>query len=429
MPDTIVHGTLPTGAPKEIGATADGRLEVDADFSDASVDAFGRLRVSNPLTLFDSSHRFADNGLWTADTATGGTAVFNANQGLVDLSVTSSSGSRVYRETTKVFSYQPGKSLLTLNTFALSPAKTGLRQRVGYFGTLNGIYPELQDSTLYLCKRSYVSGVIVDTRVAQSDWSADKLNGSGPSGITLDPTKAQIMWMDIEWLGVGSVRVGFAINGVFIHCHSFNHANLIDSTYITTASLPLRYEIENTAATSGASTLKQICSTVISEGGYELRGLQQVVSIPVNTPRTLGTAGTFYPVISLRLKTSPNRLDAIVILTAISAMAISTGNYNWQVRASGTTAEGTWVDAGASSAVSYNISGTSHSGGRILASGFFNASNQSATSVDILKEALFKFQLERNSFTSTPYEISLVVASDSSDDTILASMDWEEVSR
>jgi hypothetical protein len=235
--------------------------------------------------------------------------------------------------------------------------------------------------------------------------------------------------MDIEWLGLGTVRLGFVVDGKFIHCHSFHHANRINTTYITTASLPLRYEIANTGITTSASTLKQVCSTVISEGGYELRGLQQAISIPINSPRTLGTAGTFYPVISLRLKASPNRLDAIVILTALSIMPISTGNFNWQVIASDTTTGGAWVSAGVDSAVEYNITGTSSAGGRILASGFFNASNQGASQVDILKEALFKFQLERNGLTSTPYELTLVVASDGGSDTVVASMDWEEISR
>jgi hypothetical protein len=175
--------------------------------------------------------------------------------------------------------------------------------------------------------------------------------------------------------------------------------------------------------------MKQVCSTAISEGGYELRGIQQAVGIPINSPRTLGTDGTFYPIISLRLKTSPNRLDAIVILTALSIMPISTGNYNWQVLATGTTTGGTWTSSGTDSAVDYNITGTSFAGGRILASGFFNASNQGASQVDILKEALFKFQLERNGLTSTPYELTLVVASDGGNDTVVASLDWEEISR
>ena len=394
-----------------------------------NIDAFGRLRVSTPFTLFDSSHRFADNGLWSTSTATSGTATFNSAQGLVDLAVTSASGSEVIRETTKVFSYQPGKSLLVLNTFVMSPAKTNLRQRVGYYGAANGYYLELNDSTVSFVERTSVSGSLVNTPVVQSSWNIDKMDGTGPSGITLDLTKAQILFMDLEWLGVGTVRIGFVINGNFYVCHKFHHANIIATTYITTASLPLRYEITNTGATSGVSTLKQICSTVLSEGGYELNGLQQAIGIPVNTPRTLGTAGTFYPVISLRLKAA--RLDGIIILTALSIMPISTGNFNWQVVATGTTTGGAWISAGANSSVEYNITGTTFAigGGRVLASGFFNATNQGASQVDILKEALFKFQLERNGLTSTPFELTLIVASDSGSDTLVASMDWEEISR
>ena len=397
-----------------------------------NIDAFGRLRVSNPFTLFDSSHRFDDNELWSTATATGGSATFNSSQGLVDLVVTAASGSEVIRETTKVFSYQPGKSLLVLNTFVMSPAKTGLRQRIGYYGAENGYYLEQNNSTVSFVERSSVSGALVNTPVAQASWNVDPMNGSGPSGITLDLTKAQILFMDLEWLGVGTVRIGFVIDGNFYVCHKFQHANIIASTYITTASLPLRYEITNTAATSGASTLKQICSTVMSEGGYQLNGLQQAVGIPVTTPRALAVAGTFYPIVSIRLRTSPNRLDAIVICTAISVIATSSADYNWQVVASGTTTGGSWVNAPGGSSVEYNIStGTTFAGGRILASGFFSVSNQGSTQVDILKEALFKTQLERNGLTGTPFELTIVVASSAGGGggNVLASMDWEEISR
>ena len=401
------------------------------DVLPANADAFGRTRVSNPLTLFDSSHRYRDNNLWTSlIVGTGSTVGFVTTQGLVQIGIGTTAGCSVIRETTKVFPYQPGKSLLVMSTFVPAPPKANLRQRVGYFGADNGIYFEIAgigSTSISFVERSLSLGT--ETRVPQTEWNVDKLDGTGVSGITLDPTKAQILWTDIEWLGLGTVRVGFVIDGVFIHCHSFHHANIIQSTYITTASLPLRYEIANTGITTSSSTLKQVCSTVISEGGYELRGLQQAIGIPINTPRTLGTAGTFYPVIGLRLKTSPNRLDAIVILTALSIMPITTGNFNWQVRASGTTTGGSWVDAGVNSAVEYNITGTSYTDGRILASGFFNASNQGASQVDILKEALFKFQLERDGLTSTPYELTLVIASDSADDTVVAAMDWEEISR
>jgi hypothetical protein len=314
----------------------------------------------------------------------------------------------------------------------MNAAKSNLRQRVGYFGGSNGMYLELDGAggnVLSFVKRSSVSGSVVDTSVTQANWNYDKMDGTGPSGLTLDITKAQILWMDFEWLGVGTVRLGFIINGKFILCHQFNHANIITSTYITTASLPLRYEIENTGTTASASNLKQICSTVISEGGYELRGLQQAVNIPITTPRTLAVAGTYYPIASIRLKASPNFLDAIVILTALSVLGTGNGvNYNWQVRATGATTGGTWVSAGVNSAVEYNITGTSFTGGRIVAGGYFNSSNQGSASIDILKEALFKFQLERDTFTSTPFELTLVVASDGGGSAYV-SLDWEEISR
>jgi hypothetical protein len=347
------------------------------------------------------------------------------------LNVTAASGSEVVRETTKVFSYQPGKSLLVLSTFVMSSAKTGLRQRVGYYGAANGYYLEQDGTTVSFVERTSVSGALVNTAIAKASWNVDKMDGTGPSGITLDLTKSQILFMDLEWLGVGTVRIGFVINGNFYVCHKFHHANVLATTYITTASLPLRYEITNTGATSGVSTLKQICSTVLSEGGYQLNGLQQAIGLPVITPRNLAVAGTFYPIVSIRLKTSPNRLDAIVICTAISIIATSAGDYNWQLIASGITSGGSWLPAPGGSSVDYNINGTSFTGGRILASGYFSVSNQGSTQVDILKEALFKTQLERDGLASTPYELTIVVASNAGGGggNVLASMDWEEISR
>ena len=392
-------------------------------------DAFGRIRVAEPLTLFDSSHRYRDNGLWNTLATSGATAVFSPNEGLVNLNVTSTSGSEIVRETAKVFSYQPGKSLLVMSTFVMAPAQTNLRQRVGYYGTDNGIYVQLKDSTVSFVERSIVTGLVTETIVNQTSWNADKLDGNGPSGITLDITKAQILFMDIEWLGEGTVRIGFVIDGNFIVCHRFNHANLITSTYITTASLPLRYEITN-QGTATASTLKQVCSSVISEGGYDLRGAQQAVGTPILTPKTFAVAGTYYPMVGIRLKSTA--LDAIVITTAVSLLGLGNGkNYAWRIVQSATTTGGSWVSAGVDSSVEYNLTGTSVTGGRILAQGYVNSSNQGSPSINILKEAIFASQLERNTFTGTRFELVIEMAIDATGGTLGAyvSLDWEEVSR
>jgi hypothetical protein len=393
-------------------------------------DAFGRIRVSSPLTLFDSSHRYKDNGLWNTATTIGGTAIFSANEGLVNLNVTTANGSQALRETAKVFSYQPGKSLLVFNTFVMAPAQNNLRQRVGYFGTENGLYLQLNNSTLSFVERSVVTGIVTESIVNQAAWNADALDGNGPSGVTLDITKAQILFMDIEWLGEGTVRLGFVIDGIFIVCHRFNHANLIASTYITTASLPLRYEISNTGVTASPSTLKQVCSTVISEGGYELRGAQLAVGTPITAPMTFAVAGTYYPAVGIRLKATT--LDAVVIVTAISILGLGNGkNYAWRVVNGATITGGSWNPASADSSVEYNLTGASVTGGRVLAQGYVNSSNQGSPSINILKEALFSTQLERNTFTGTAFELVVEMAIDAIGGVLgsYVSVDWEEISR
>jgi hypothetical protein len=316
-----------------------------------------------------------------------------------------------------------------MNTFVFNSPKANLRQRVGYYGAQNGIYLEQDGTNIYWVERSYSTGALVETRVAQADWNTDPLDGTGPSRLTLDLTKAHIQFIDVEWLGLGTVRCGFVINGQLIHTHSFHHANVIDSTYMTTASLPCRYEIKNTGVTASSSVMKQVCTTVISEGGYELRGAQQAIGTPVQTPKTLTTAGTYYPVVSLQLKST--NLDAIVILTALSILGINNNpcSVAWRVIRGGTLTSPSWTPGSADGSVEYDTSATGVSGGTIMAQGYIGVTNQASQTIDVLKEALFTFQLQRNGLTSTPEPITIAMSASVNTVSALASMDWEEITR
>ena len=432
-----IDGTVTVNQPVAVtdnggSITVDGTVTANVtfpttqavDFGGSSVDAFGRLRVSNPVTLFDSFHRYADNDRFaTAVNGEGSAATFNANQGLVDLSIGTGSDNYVYRETLRVFAYQPGKSLLIYTTFVFNEPKANLRQRAGYFGANNGFYFETNDTTIRFVKRTSVTGSVVDTAVSQASWNKDPMDGTGPSGITLDPSKAQILFIDMEWLGLGTVRMGFVVDGQLHHCHSFHHANILNTTYITTACLPLRLEIENTAATASASTLKQVCSTVISEGGYEVRGRPRSFGLALNAARDLTTANTFYPVVSIRLKsTTP---DCIVIPTGFSLLGKNTGIYQYKLIRQATVTGGSWVPL-ANSNVEYNITGTAVSGGEDLEQGYFATTNQSTGSVPSSAD-LFQYQLERNSFTSTYHAFTLAVRSDGAGDDVYGSLNWQEI--
>lgn len=389
-------------------------------------DAFGRLRTTHPLTLFDSSHRYQDNGLWAEAVTGGASSSFNSAEGCIDMNV-GTGASSVIRETKRVFAYQPGKSLLAIISFAFAPAQNDLIQRVGYFGANNGIYLELIGSTLNFVRKS--QSLASTTPVARSAWNVDKMDGTGPSRVNLDITKAQLFWVDFEWLGVGTARCGFVVDGKFIHCHSFHHANIVSTTYLTTACLPLRYEIIQ--AGGSAATLKAICSTVISEGGYELRGKDFTIGTPIGsaTAYSMASTSTFYPLVTLRLKST--RLDAIAILNSISVLPVTTGEYQWRLISGGTTAggTGTW-NSHTGSCVEYKLDATSVSGGVVSASGYLSETAQASTTISILKEALFKYQLERDGLAGTASEMTLALAGQfSSSATAYGSVSWEEIAR
>jgi len=371
-------------------------------FSSFRTDLFGRIKTSEPFTIFDSSHRYSQNADFSDLTATNGTVTYNANQSTALLNVTTESGSKVSRETKKVFPYQPGKSLQVMQTFCFAPAQANLRQRAGYFSRQNGFYLEQDGTNVYLVKRSYVTGSVVETRVAQADWNIDPLNGSGPSDISLDLSKAQILWSEYEWLGVGSVRLGFAIDGYFVPVHAFHHANYIDSVYMTTATLPVRFEIENTGVTSAASSLKQICVTVISNGGYfKYSNIKTVL-------RTTTTVGTdYYPLIALRM--TSGKTDSVIIPGIVNLFPTTADDFEYALIKNPTSITGGSWAVHSSGNVEYNISATSMANdGEHLFDGFFGSTNQSAGGEDT-DARNFAYQLGRTN-SDTPVSDVFVLA-------------------
>jgi hypothetical protein len=369
-------------------------------FDGTNTDAFGRLRVSNPVTLFDGQARFAADTAYSYVTATGGTTSYNTNQSSVNLNVTTTSGSTAVAQTYRVFPYQPGKGLLTLQTFTMASAKTNLRQRVGYFSAYNGVYLEQGPNGVTFVIRTYTSGSVDDSRyVAQANWNGDKLNGTGPSGLTLDLTKTQILWIDFEWLGVGNVRCGFVINGQYIVCHTFQNANQSTSTtvYMQTAILPLRYEISNTGSTSGSSILQMICSSVISEGGYEQTSQPYIARTGGNGITIANNTGlTFTPIVSIRVNSS--YYGAIIIPDSILFNPTSSGSTGYEVTLikNASLSNATWAANSISSGmVDVDIAATSctATADNIVQSSFANQSSQGVSSAVVATGYNFDLQL------------------------------------
>lgn len=394
-------------------------------FKQKHLDAFQRLRVSNPFTLFECQMRYQENGKFNTKLIGGGTTQYNINESTLSLKTTTASGDKVIRETKRVFPYQPGKSLLIMNTFAFSPLQSNVRQRVGYFGAENGIYFEANGTELAFVLRSKSSGNIDETRrYVQSTWDGDTFDGQGASGVILDPTKSNIFWMDIEWLGVGDVRCGFVVAGEFVIAHTFHNENVIGTTYMTTACLPIRYELENTGTTATSNEMRQICSTVISEGGFQGRSFNYSVGRDFTNLRDLPSANVMYPVLSIRLK--PDRLDSIVLPDVVDILGVTNNaSYKYQLRLNASVPGNNWANVSVTSPVQYDFSATSMTGGTVLNSGYVVTGAKGGT-INFGSLDDFNIQLGRT-IDGVSDILTVGVLTDSPGADVGAIMGWNEI--
>jgi len=346
-------------------------------------DAFGRLRMSHPETLFDSKLTLdAAPHIWDeAQTSGAGTSsVYSRLRASVVMSVGASTAGVRVRQSKRWFDYQPGKSQLIYTTFVMGAAATGITRRVGYFSTNNGIFLQQTSAGLSFVVRTWISGTPSDANaVASANWNIDKLDGSGPSGKILDITKSQIFFIDYEWLGVGRVKCGFVIDGLYVTCHQFLNANVNASVYMSSPNAPVRYEIINDG-TGGAASFECICSSVISEGGRAELG-NEMAATRVNFPLLTGNDSNLYPLVAVRLNGS--YLGARVSLEEIQAATTTTSPFNWLIVENPTITGGSFIwQAQANSAVEYSVQ---HGGtitvsavGRVIKAGV-SATNELST--------------------------------------------------
>ena len=232
----------------------------------ANLDAFSRLRISNPLTLFASQFTYNLNPLLFQQLNTGAGAISydSTNRCASFVFSGASDGDTAYMQSYEYLPYQPSKSQLVLVTFNMIENSPQLKF-AGLSDGNNGFeFQNVNNTNQFVIYSETNEG---DDVVDQSAWNLDKLDGTGPSGIILDITKVQILVIDFQALYVGRVRMGFDIDGKIYYAHEFNHANIDNYPYIQTANLPVRCGM---LALDGSDTsMKFICCAVVSEGGTE----------------------------------------------------------------------------------------------------------------------------------------------------------------
>lgn len=397
-------------------------IKIDSD--NAVGDAFGRLRISSPTTVFDTQLQYDASPLFiTGVVNAGGTRTHLPNESAVELTLPTTTGAYVYSQTREYFRYVPGKSMMYVGSRVLGIPKTNVRKRTGLFDTQNGLFFEVDSTTFGVVTRTYTSGSVVNTRVAQSAFNLDKLDGTGPSGVTIDLSKTNIYIIDLQWLGIGRVRFGIDVNGIIVYCHEFNNANVTTVPYMTTANLPSRVEIENTGTSASTTSMKIICTAVIVEDGS---------SIAVGVENTANNGITAIPVTTRRAILSVR--PALTFNSIVNRAKVMNFDFElqvdapclWEVVYNGTLG-GTpaFTSVGTSSTVEKDVAGTTVTGGVVVASGYASVSGKGTGSSTHELTGKLPFFLDING--ANPTNLSLVITSVSGTTNALGAISFLEI--
>ncbi len=342
----------------------------------ASLDAFGRLRVSESHTIFESKLLGADDSplLWDEQEESGGSGVAStptANKPYVDLSNANTTATVMTRQTYRRFHYQPGKSMLYLMTgvLDLSGGGTGLERRIGCFDDDNGAFFEDNAGTIGVTTRTKDSGSAVDTTITQANWNIDVMDGTGPSGFTANFASGQIFVIDFQWLSVGRVRFGLEIDGVIEYIHQVLISNNQTTPWCSTPNLPLRYQLIATSS-SPASSMRCISSSIMSEGGQEELGVVHYASTG-GAGVVTNAENSLFAVIGIRLK-STHIGATIQFLESSVQIHTASETLEWCILHNPTVADTFTYSGIANSACEKAIGATANTitGGTLIAGGY-----------------------------------------------------------
>lgn len=382
-----------------------------------------RLKTSNlAITTFNSYQYTKDPDVWDEVLTGTATSTLDPYYGMINLTVGSTAGSQAIRQTRRVVRYIPGRQSEVSMSVIFGAPTAGIRRRYGLFDELNGAYFEDGgDGTFYVvCRRNTAQGVVED-RVARADWNTDRLDGTGPSGITANPLAIQLMVIEYEWYGAGQVEFKFIIDNNAYPVHKFDHANISLIPWASTAFLPIRAELTNVAGTAGSHTFYVGSTSVSSEGDIGPLGIELNAASPI-TGRTLSAANTFYPILSIRMKS--DRLQGVVIPIDLQASTLDNTQIYYRLVQNPVLTGASWVSVNADSFVEYDVSATATSNGTILKTAFLGTYQQGQL---VRLDPRVLVQLGRTGMGTASDILTVEIASTNANKAGFASLNWIEI--
>jgi hypothetical protein len=136
----------------------------------------------------------------------------------------------------------------------------------------------------------------------QEDFNLDKLDGTGYSGITLDPSKLNVYQINFRWLGSGEIRYAIEnpLNGDMIFFHHEHYSNRNELPHLANPSMKIGYVAANINGGVGVVTCRGASFLGAIEGIVERTRLPYSITATRND--SMNTPGSLYHLLSVKNK-------------------------------------------------------------------------------------------------------------------------------
>ena len=399
-----------------------GKLVLSVDDDTVQHTSTNRRKVSNyEITEFNTFQYTKDPLIWDEEVTGTASSTLDTYEATLVMSVGTTTGDRIERQTKRVLPYIPGRENEVIMHFKLNAQQTGIVKRLGILDETSGIYLEDDGTTYNVVLRKTTAGGVSETRIARANWNGDKLDGTGSSGITLDFTKFQTLVIEYNWF-TGHAELKFIIGNYTHPIHQFEFNNSQDTVITNTPFLPIKWDIHNTTGAAGTHTMEISSYATLSEAGQVPLGVKNTVTTPI-TGITCTAAETFYPILSIRLRT--DRIKGIVLPQNFQVAALDNSPLFYKVLLNPVLTGATTWNTYADTHIEYNTNATAVTEGDfVIDAGYIDPNGQGAK---LPLDTTSALQLGRESMGTTSEIITIAAATGSANKDVYASFGWIEV--
>lgn len=397
-----LHGSNPVG----LAVDADGNLMLSS--SSVPLTAFDDERVAQLIAVVGWT--FNDNvnpDLVRATTTSAGSVTTSNSKAVLQTGAATSSSATI--STVRALRYTPGLGALVRLTALFTTGVAGSSQLIGIGDSADGFFFGYQGATFGIIRRQNST----DNLTPQSSWNGDKLDGTGSSGVVLDPTKGNVYAIEFQWLGFGTIDFFIETpTGTFVLVHRIQYPNSDTNPRIFNPTLPLMAQVANTTNATNM-TLQTSSGMGLVEGDPDAA---LITRNSANSSKTGISAEN--SIVTIRNNTTfQGKTNRVRIILDFSSVSVD-GTQPAQVRlvknaTLGGTPAFTDVNPNAS-VVAFDTAGTTVTGGTSILSYQLQRTDSSQ---------LFLSSL---SITLNPGETLTVAVSSTSNTSVAASLSWEE---